>query len=240
MRTWFQTGEDVHFNVAKLIGQAVNTHALKMPHGLWAKPWQELTMEDKERQVAKNTVHGNNYDMGAIKFGYITGLPLKYARMVQDIYHSLFPEIRGNYHRWIRDELARDRTLHNPLGWKRTFYDIYGNELERAAYAWYPQSTIGLLMIRTLCEVCEIFKQSLPEALVLTPENIRRQGMDVQLEIHDEIGVVLPDDASLIREAALTIKRLGEYPLMIKGEPLVVPMDFKTGKNWGERVKYKL
>ena len=238
MRTWFRSGEDIHLNVAKLIGKVVNDNKLAMPHGLWKKPWQELTRKDPERQVAKNTVHGNNYDMGALKFGYITGLPLRHARVVQNIYHSIFPEIRGNYHRWIKDELARDRTLRNPLGWKRTFYDIYGSELERAAYAWYAQSTIGLLTIRTLTRCCEVFKGT--EVVLLTPSNIKRMGMDVQLQVHDNIGVVLPNDDGVIAETAHTIRRLGEYPLMIKGEELIVPMDFKVGPSWGDQKDYHI
>lgn len=238
MRTWFTTGEDIHLNVARLIGRIVHENKLVMPHGLWTKPWQEIDRKDVERQYAKNTVHGNNYDMGAIKFGLITGLPLKYARIVQDIYHSIFPEIRGNYHRWIRDELNRDRTLTNPQGWKRTFYDAYGSELERAAYAWYPQSTIGLLTIRTLTHVCEVFTQDLPEAKVLSPSAIRKMGLDVQLQVHDSIGVVLPDDPTLVADAARLIKKIGEHPLMIKGEVLIVPMDFKVGPSWGDQHDY--
>ncbi len=238
MRTWFQTEQDIHLNVAKLIGKVVNEHKLDLPHGLWKKPWQELTRKDKERQYAKNTVHGNNYDMGAIKFGFITGLPLKYARIVQDIYHALFPEIRGNYHHWIKEELRRDRTLTNPFNWKRTFYDIYGPELERSAYAWYPQSTIGLLTIRTLTHVCEVFAKDLRDAEVLTPQKIRAMGMDVQLQVHDSVGVVLPDDPALVAEAASTIRRIAEYPLMIKGEELIVPMDFKVGPTWGDQKEY--
>jgi len=238
MRTWFRTGEDIHLNVAKLIGRAVYEHKLQMPHGLWSKPWEDLVKKDPERQVAKNTVHGNNYDMGPQKFGYITGLPFKHARLVQDIYHQLFPEIRGNYHRWIKESLKQNRTLQNPWDWKRTFYDIYGPELERAAYAWYPQSTIGLLTIRTLVRCCEVFKKELPESLLLTPTNIRRMGMDVQLQLHDNIGVSLPDDSTLIRDAARRIKEIGEYPLMIKGEELVIPMDFKVGPSWGDQKDY--
>ena len=238
MKTWFTTGEDIHLNVARLIGRVVNENKLELPHGLWKKPWQEIVKKDVERQYAKNTVHGNNYDMGAIKFGLITGLPLKYARLVQDIYHSIFPEIRGNYHKWVRDELGRDRTLTNPQGWKRTFYDIQSSDLERAAYAWYPQSTIGLLTIRTLTHVCEVFAQNLSAATILSPTNIRKMGLDVQLQVHDSIGVVLPDDPTVVAEAARLIKKIGEHPLMIKGETLVVPMDFKIGPSWGDQHDY--
>jgi DNA polymerase I-like protein with 3'-5' exonuclease and polymerase domains len=240
MRTWFQTGEDIHLNVARLIGRIVHENKIEMPHGLWRKSWTEIVKGDPERQLAKNTVHGNNYDMGALKFGLVTGLPHKYARIVQDMYHAIFPEIRGNYHKWIRDELNKNRTLTNPLGWKRTFYDAYGSELERAAYAWYPQSTIGLLTIRTLTHVCEVFKEDYSNAKILTPSRIRALGLDVQLQVHDSIGVVLPNDPTLVAAAARRIKEIAEYPLIIKGEPLVVPVDFKIGPTWGDQHDYHI
>src|SRR5712691_3628114 len=177
MKTWFERGEDVHLQVAKLIGKVVEEHHIQMPRKLWMrKPWQELnkndpTDHDNERDLAKRTVHANTNGMGPVQFAVITGLPVRYASTMQDIYHGLFPEIRGNYHRWIREQLQTTRTLINPLGWKRTFYDIYGPALESQAYAWYPQSTIGLLTIRTFKKVCEVFKK-LSQGQLWTPSNI--------------------------------------------------------------------
>src|SRR6266576_5404068 len=168
MRTWFRDGVDIHLEVAKLIGRAVDEHKLHdvMPRvrhkktkelvRLWHKPWSDLNADDVERDISKQTVHGNNYDMGPKKFAIVTGLPEKIASIVQSIYHGLFPQIRENYHTWIKDQLRCDTTITNPWGWRRTFYDIYGPELERAAYAWYPQSTIGLLNIQTLDRCCEL------------------------------------------------------------------------------------
>ena len=242
MKTWFERGEDIHLNVAKLIGQTVEKHNIKLPRNLWQrKPWQELDAHDpldhdNERDLAKRTVHANTNGQGPIQFGIITGLPVKYATIVQDVYHALFPEIRGNYHRWIRKQLQTTRTLTNPLGWKRTFYDIYGPALEREAYAWYPQSTIGLLTVRTWRRCCEAFARERPR--LLTPANIRAMGFDLQLQVHDSIGVVLDDDPGVIREAALKIKSIAEYPMVIKGETLVVPMDFKVGPSWGQLKEY--
>lgn len=246
MKTWFERGEDVHLNVAKLIGQTVEKHKIKLPRGLWArKPWQELNKHDQmdhdnERDLAKRTVHANTNGMGPVQFGVITGLPVRYANIVQEVYHSIFPEIHANYHAWIIEQLRSTRTLTNPLGWKRTFYDIYGPALEREAFAWYPQSTIGLLTIRTFRLVCELFKSDIPEAKIQTPSRIREMGLDVQLQVHDAIGVVLPNDPTLVRDTVKAIRSIAEYPLLIKGETLIVPMDFKTGPSWGELKDYEL
>jgi len=244
MKTWFERGEDIHLNVAKLIGQTVEKHGIILPKGLWRrKPWQELDASDpldhdNERDLAKRTVHANTNGQGPIQFGIITGLPVKYATIVQDVYHTLFPEIRGNYHRWIREQLQTTRTLTNPLGWKRTFYDIYGPALEREAYAWYPQSTIGLLTVRTWRHCCEAFRYNIQTPKIWTPAAIRGQGYDLQLQVHDSIGVCLDNNPRVIREAARTIKKIAEYPMIIKGETLVVPMDFKVGPSWGQLKEY--
>jgi len=239
MKTWFQNGEDIHINVAKMIGKVVEENNIPMPRGLWhRKPWQELDSGDPEREVSKRTVHANTNGQGPGQFAIITGLPFKYAKIVQDVYHALLPEIKGNYHKWIRDQLQATRQLTNPLGWKRTFYGMYSSALEREAYAWYPQSTIGLLTIRTFCHVCEVFRDSAVK--LQTPSNIRAMGYDVQLQVHDSIGVVLPNDSTIIRDAARAISRIAEYPLVIKDETLVVPMNFKIGPSWGDLHNYIL
>jgi len=252
LKEWFQRDEDVHINVAKLIGKVVEENKIPMPRRLWQrKPWQELHGDidedhDNERDLSKRTVHANTNGMGEIQFSIITGVPVRYARLLQEIYHDLFPEIRGNYHRGIREQLQDTRTLVNPLGWKRTFYDIYGPSLEREAYAWYPQSTIGLLTLRTYVKVCTFFEQNLPEAVLCTPRNIRSMGFDVQLEVHDALGVCLPDDDILVRDSAREIKKLAEYEMTLvnfahkEESKLIVPMDFKVGKSWGELNKFRV
>jgi len=243
LKTWFEQKKDVHINVAKMIGKIVQDSKLQMPSKLWMTcPWQEIPKESKERELSKRTVHANNYDMGVMKYSLITGLPVKYARMLQDMYHSLFPEIRGNYHRWIREELIKTHTLENPLGWRRRFYDLikYGTvdqDVLRKGYAWYPQSTVGLMTIKWWYRVCEIFKENLPEA-IMTPTNIRRQGLDVQLQVHDSIGAVVPDDRESIDYAVKKMDELGSIPLLINNEILDIPRDFKIGDSWGTLKDY--
>src|SRR5882672_7009200 len=89
MKTWFLNNEDVHLHVAKLIGQVVEKYNIKLPRRLWArKPWSELNSENKEdhdneRDLAKRTVHANTNGMGPVQFSIITGLPRRYAGIVQ-------------------------------------------------------------------------------------------------------------------------------------------------------------
>jgi DNA polymerase I-like protein with 3'-5' exonuclease and polymerase domains len=240
LKTWFLAGEDIHLNVAKMIGRIVQEHKIKMPRDLWRrKPWQELSKADEERQVSKNTVHGNNYGLGVNKFAYMTGLPVRFAATLQTIYHSLLPDIRGGYHKWIENEINTSGGFTTPMGRRRDFYDIRGPDLYRAAYAGYAQSTVGDLLVNTLCDICEVFHA--PARLgPWTPERIRSQGLDVRLQLHDNVNVVVPNDAESIAFAVQTIKTAGEKPLVINGDSFVIPMDFKVGPNLSDLKEYKI
>lgn len=243
LKTWFIEGADVHLNVAKMIARVVQAGKLKLPRNLFTgKPWDSYTADDPERQLAKNCVHGNNYGLGPVKFGLMTGLPKNAAEMVQNIYFSIFPEIKTGYQAGIRAAIDRDRTivLPEPLCWKRTFYDIAGDELYRAAYAAYAQSTIGGKLVRLWTRLSHLFEETLPEGQLATPSNIRKMGLDVRLNVHDSVGVVVPNDEVVIEHTCRIIKKLGEEPLIINGESLVIPMDFKVGPNFGDLKKYKL
>lgn len=240
LRQWFTEGVDVHSQVARQIARFVQTRGIKMPRNLFmTKPWDQYKKGDQERDLSKATVHGNNYGLGKRKFALLTGLPESYAGQVQDIYHHLFPEVRSNYQKGIGDELRKTRTLTTAQGWTRMFYDTWSDDLLRIAYAFYPQSTVGAMLVKTLVDVCEVFERDLGPGL-LTPERIRARGMDCQLQIHDAVGVVTDDDPSTLRYTVQTIKRCAEHPLVINGEELVIPMDFKVGYSWGDLEDYKL
>ena len=244
LKEWFLTGKDVHTNVAQMIARVVQHAKIPMPkgpHGLplfSAKHWSKYDKSDSERSIAKQTVHANNYGMGKRRYAMLTGLPERYADTLQKIYlEELFPEVRNNYQRWIDNELRRCRTLITPQGRRRIFYDQFGPDLSRAAYAFYPQSTVGDLCVETLCDVCEIFEDV--KLVFKSPLFIRRCGLDVRLQIHDAIGVSIPNNQESIEFACKTIKTCGEKTLVIKGEPLVIPLDFKVGRSWGEAKDYE-
>lgn len=240
LKRWFLDGVDVHSMVAQQIARFVQTRGVKMPRGLFmTKPWEHYKKGDPERDLAKNTVHGNNYGLGKRKFALITGLPENYAAQVQDIYHHLFPEVRANYQKGIADELRKGRTLTTAQGWTRTFYDTWSDDLLRAGYAFYPQSTVGAMLVKTLTDVCEVFETNSSRDL-LTPQHVRSRGLDVQLQIHDAIGVATEDDPASLEWTVRTIKRLAEHPIVVGGEELVIPMDFKVGPSWGDLHDYKL
>jgi len=71
-----------------------------------------------------------------------------------------------------------------------------------------------------------------------SPGIIRTMGYDIQLQVHDSIIACVDNDPTLIHDTCVNIKQLGEESLVINGETLIVPMDFKVGPNWGELVDY--
>lgn len=242
LKQWFTTGEDVHTNVARMISRVVQLKHVRMPGGLFTKyPWAEVPKESEERQVAKTTVHGNNYDMGEQKFALVTGLPLEAARELQTIYFAQFPEIRDNYQKGIRETVQKTRTLTTPQGRRMIFYDTLSEELFREAYAWYPQSTVGDLTSKWFIRCSEHFAKAKDLGLgKWTPGNVRACGFDTRLQVHDALGISVPNEVEIIEYTARKMKQYGEIPLLINGEILTIPVDFKTGPSWGQLEDLKI
>ena len=241
LKHWFQTGEDVHLNVAKMIAKVVQEQKIHIPSGIFSnKHWENLEKKDEERQVAKVTVHANNYDMGYTKFSLITGLPEMYAKLLQTIYHSQFREIRERYQKDIRACVERTRTLTTPRGRRHIFYNTMDAELFREAYAWYAQSVVGDLETAWLIKVCECMENEKIPYKIWTPSYIRARGLDARLQVHDAIGVSIPDDLDTIIYTAKLMKKHGEQSIVINNDELVIPVDFKIGKNWGEMEELKI
>ena len=88
-------------------------------------------------------------------------------------------------------------------------------ETYRAAYSHYCQSTVVDLILDGLNELEE-------------------SGVEVLLQIHDELVVQCDDNPTSIRETAAKVKKATERPLHIKGvdTPLVIPVEMKIGKDW--------
>src|SRR5262245_13957863 len=179
LRQWFKEGKDVHTEVLRQIARVVQANRIVLPNRLFARrPWEEYSKIDPERDTAKNTVNGNNYGLGKRKFGLITGLPERYAEILQRVYFRLFPEVRTGYQAWIKRCLP---VITTPQGWPIQFYGRIDEDVERKAFSLFAQSTVGLLITQALCDICEHFDEA--KGLV-TPAAIRARGYPVQLQIH--------------------------------------------------------
>lgn len=238
----FKDKKDVHLEVAKTIAKVVQDNKVKLPGNLFMKKaWNELTKEDKnERQLGKTTGHANNYGLGKDTFALRTGLPVQFAALIQAIYHSQFPEIRGGYQAWIRQQIDSSRCVTTALGRPKIFYDLVNDQMYRAAYAYYPQSTVGDIITDAIVNVSEHFSSvGFDEGIVWTPSRLRSCGLNFKINAHDALGVVVPDDKESVDYAVKTMRQYSEVKLNILGDDLVIPMDFKVGYSWGDLHDYE-
>ena len=236
LKEWFKTGQDVHLNVAKLIGRVAQASRIKIPNNLFVgKPWEEFTKKDPERQIGKNCVHGGSYGIESAKFALTAGIPEPIAVIVQQLYYKLFPEIKTGYQRWIDDCLDKNSTIVTPLNRRHTFYDRPSPDRSRSAYSLYAQNTVGDLLSICLNRIHTNFHM-LETLETITPWTIKTCGLDTALQIHDSVGVRCLETE--IDNVCGIIKQAGEIPMEIAGDTLIIPMDFKVGYNWGEAKDY--
>lgn len=183
------------------------------------------------RFIGKMCRHAGNYDMGkhrlmelvnteAKRQGYVINISEWKAGKILDSFHAFSPNIRDVFHAEIQQALQdNNRVLVNPFGRYRQFFDRWGRELFKEAYAQLPQSTV--------------------------PDHLRRAGMRAKQRFN-ELGVdaryvVEAHDAlvSLVKEsdvAAYTriLHSEIEKPIdfsrctIARGE-LVIPAETKVG-----------
>jgi len=234
LKQWFIDGVDVHLNLTYLIAEIVQKNKIILPNNAYARKFpKEYTKEDEERQTSKNCVHANNYEVGKRKFAaMLGGVPERVAETLQIIYFSILPEIKTGYQAKIASYLDKNATIviPPPFNWKRIFYSYtFGTykdvdeEVRRKAYAFFAQTTIGCWLINLFNEASE-------------------EGIDVKLQAHDSICCVCDDSESAINSVCTTLQKINttKNVIDIEGEPLVIPLDFKVGYNYGDMKDYKL
>jgi len=237
LKEWFHNGEDVHLNVAKLIGRVVQASRLKIPNGLFcSKPWTEFVKSDPERQIGKNCVHSGSYGVGSDKFALIAGIPEPIAKIVMELYYKLFPEIKSGYQAYIDGCLAKDSTITTPLGRRHTFYDRPSPDRSRSAYSLYAQCTVGDLLSICLDRINRCFDNLDNIEGCVTPQAIATCGLDTALQEHDAIGVRCFESEA--NKVCSIIHKASQIPMEIAGDTLTIPMEFKVGPSWGQLKDY--
>ena len=190
-----------------------NIHMWNASENIYKIPIEKVTKV--QYQNAKNGVYGANYGIGPIKVSRMYIIELPEARFIINSYHQAVPEVKAVYQREIEQEINETRKIVNALGRERVFFGRLDEETYRAAYSHYCQSTVADLILDGLNELEE-------------------SGVEVLLQIHDELVVQCDDNPTSIRETAAKVKKAMERPLFIKGvdTPLVIPVEMKIGKDW--------
>jgi DNA polymerase-1 len=191
----FVKGEDIHTKVAS-----------------WIFDVKEVDVNEEQRQLAKKMVHAMNYGMGVRSLARWLGVSLGEATVLMEKYQRTFPAIE-EWHKKIVNQLRHNRMLITPLGRKRLFFNRWGEDLFREAYAFIPQSTVADL---------------LNLILVRTYKRMKIGGMDAQmvLQVHDSFVVQAKE------EDVEKIKEIVNESNDIRFGDIVIPMKFKVGTTW--------
>lgn len=209
----FETGKDVHRLTASLI---------------FNKPMEEISDEpgscslgngeSTERQWGKKANHGLNYDLGYKSFALYYDMPEKDAKFVVDRYHAAYPELRRNFHGYVKECLRKDRTLTNLMGRKTLFLTDLNDETFKAAYSCIPQGTVG-----------DIINE---RGMAFLYYNPIMKPAELLQQVHDSITFQVPLSLPWIEHARMlqAMKDSLEQPLTTHyGRKFVIPADTVMG-----------
>lgn len=218
----FNKGTDIHCMTASwFFGIPADQIPKKEPDG----------RQGVMRFIGKTGRNGGNYDMkkrrlmteimtSARRFHIDTSVSEYKAGQILDIFHAKSPKIRSVFHEGIKKAIRDTRTLVNPFGRRRQFFDRFGEDLFKEAYACIPQGTV---------------KDKLATSMLA----IKKRRPDTQFlrETHD--AFVLQCRVSEEKEFREIIQLELTKPIdfsrciLSRGE-LIIPCEIKSGYNLGE------
>jgi len=182
-------------------------------------------VDDFQRQMGKNTRHGLGYDLGEEGLSIKMKVSLYRAKIAYQKVHEMSPKIKGVFHEGIQQALAENnKVLWTPFGRRREYFEKWGKELFREAYAGIPQSTIGDNTKRCLIGIDDI------------------DWIEILAEMHDGFVAQIPEHR--VRECYDIVKPVFEQPIdfskcTLERPAIVIPVDCKIGENWGKMEKFK-
>ena len=180
---------------------------------------------DEQRQVGKASRHGFGYDLGEEGLSIKMKISLYRAKIAFQKISEMSPKIKGVFHEDVQAALAdNNRVFITPFGRRREFFNKWGKELFREAYAHIPQSTIGDNTKRCLLGIKDI------------------DWIEILAEMHDGFLAQIPEGRQ--KDFYDIVKPIFEEPIdfsrgTLPREPIIIPVEFKMGENWGQLKKYK-
>ncbi len=190
-----------------------NIHMWNASENIYHKDPKDITVD--EYSNAKNGTFAANYDVQALKVSRMYDMSFQEAKLILERYHNALPEIQGVYQAEIRTEIRETRILTNPLGRERVFFGRMDEQLFRAAYSHYCQSTVADLINLAIID-------------------LDSQGIELLMQVHDEIVLQCPE--SEVEAHARAMKNAMERSIKFEEveEPLVIPVEISVGPNWYE------
>lgn len=177
--------------------------------------YDEITHDDGSihktiRFIAKRCRHGLNYRMGPDRLAQTTGLSLGEAYKAYTIYHRTTQELKPWWGR-IEKEVRETKTLFNAYGRRWQLLERLSPEALESIVAFKPQSTLGDHICRVMY-MCYADDRWPIHARML-------------LNVHDALLCVAP--LHLVKTCVAIMKEYAEKPILINGEPLIIPADTK-------------
>jgi len=174
----------------------------------------------EERQAAKVGVHGTNYGANAYALSIALSKELNRSFSVEeaqrfiDIWFEAHPAI-PEWHERVQDELNFNRTITNAFGASITFFDRM-QDIFKAALAWEPQSTVGIVINKGILNV----HNNMPEVMPL-------------LQVHDSSAGQYPTE---LESDEFLLKLKSQFEIVIPfDDPLIIGTGLKTStKSWGD------
>ena len=173
------------------------------------------------RQLGKTLNFGIIYGMGADAFAQTAGISKEKARVFIEEYFSDFPGVKI----WQEETITQVRDLgyvKNLNGRRRWFLEMASpaSQLqfrdERAAINMPIQSLAADILKMAMIKVFEL------------------NGADLLLSIHDELLFEIKDD--ILNKTVVSIKKIMEEIFKLE---VLLKVDIKIGKNWGELKNYE-
>lgn len=197
--------------------------------------WKDLAKlikdDDDKYYVGKKTAHSSSYGIRAPTFqlsilldteGKLV-LPIQDCKIFLNIFlNELFPEI-PEWHLDTQKELNNGRVLKNLFGDARRFLGAWGDDLFRKAYAFKPQSTVGVLTSRAI----QSLQDELDEGLY------GEYGIDILNNGHDSILGQFYDLGCDIEIGKILQTKINVELISPRGDKFNMRSEFQTGYNWG-------
>lgn len=220
----FETGQDVHRLTASLI---------------FNKPVEEISDEpgscslgngeSTERQWGKKANHGLNYDLGYKSFALYYDMSEKDAKFVVDRYHQAYPELRKNFHGYIKRCLKESRTVTNLMGRKTLFITDLSDSTFKEAYSCIPQGTVG-----------DIINE---RGMAFLYYNKIFREVELLMQVHDSITFQIPISMGWHYHAYVlqAVKDSLEQPIKTHyGRQFIIPADTVMGLSLMKEEGYEL
>jgi len=178
-------------------------------------PYDDVPTNDEDaegnktiRFIAKRCRHGLNYRMAPDRLAETTGLPIHKAHESYILYHRLTPELRKWWASLAR-EVKETRVLYNAFGRRLKIMERLTDEAMESIVAFKPQSTIGDKVSQVIYQCHDDDRW---------PQDAR-----ICLNVHDALIGLAP--ISKAKTCLAIMKEWAETPIMVQGEPMIIPSD---------------